>query len=70
MIHIALLTLLSLALPVAAQESLTLECSNIKGADLCSTEDNQDTFWDFIDDFKTQCDSFYGCGLGHNIIKW
>ncbi len=65
-----LLALLLLTSPVVAQESLSIECDNIKESILCDTEDNQDVSWDFLDDFKTYCDSYYGCSIGHNIIKW
>ena len=65
-----LLALLLLASPVVAQEPLTLECNNIKESVLCQTETNQETSWVFLDEFKTHCDSYYGCSLGHNIIKW
>ena len=65
-----LLALLLLATPVVAQEAVLLECDNIKESVLCPSEDNGDTSWDFLDNFSTPCDSFYGCGLNHSILHW
>ena len=65
-----LLALLLLASPVDAQEAFSVECNNIKDSVICDTDDDRDTSWDFLDNFTTRCDSFYGCGLGHDIIKW
>ena len=65
-----LLALALLAPSVDAQESIFLECNNIKESVLCSSEDDSTTGWEFLNNFDTPCDTFYGCGVIHSVFQW
>tara|TARA_R110001592_G_scaffold80079_2_gene238871 strand:- start:2329 stop:2544 length:216 start_codon:yes stop_codon:yes gene_type:complete len=65
-----LLVAVLLTAPAGAQEDSYEVCNNTNDSVLCSSEDDSTTGWEFLDNFDTPCDTFYGCGVIHSVFQW